>query len=336
MSSVSYFQRYSQRENHATNNTLLLLRHAYQTNPLRLQNALKELFADQPPRVGLDFEQQIVGEKSVPDALIHQEGFQIYVEAKRGGSLDTNQIVSHLASIRADSRIGCKYLLGLTRTPIDAEVSGQLRATANSGDVPIMFAATTFSQIAELLQGEFAGDEAVSAIVADYVAFLEAEALVDDLDRWLMVPPCGGSYALNKEFELYFDPPNRPLRQNRFLGIYAQKEVSLIGEIEAVAVIAYLGGALSVTKLERGEITPDHLTRVLEAMESSSEYDLKTHMHRYYMMGRMVPTNLRKDTPGGLQGLRYLDITKLQPADAPKRIADAQDLAARLDGRTFS
>jgi hypothetical protein len=43
MKNVYYFQRYSQRENWATNNTLLLLSRLYQFNRLKFQRAIKEI-----------------------------------------------------------------------------------------------------------------------------------------------------------------------------------------------------------------------------------------------------------------------------------------------------
>ena len=37
LSRVSHFQRFSQPENHATNNTLLVLRYFYQSSPFKIQ-----------------------------------------------------------------------------------------------------------------------------------------------------------------------------------------------------------------------------------------------------------------------------------------------------------
>ena len=54
MSKVSYFQRFSQRENHATNNTLLVLRYLYQVSPLKLEQVFSELLEIQLS-IGLTF-----------------------------------------------------------------------------------------------------------------------------------------------------------------------------------------------------------------------------------------------------------------------------------------
>ena len=77
MSQVSYFQRFSQPENHATNNTLLVLRYFYQSSPFKIQRALTSLL-EADLSIGLSFQQQVRGGASVPDALIMQEPLHIY------------------------------------------------------------------------------------------------------------------------------------------------------------------------------------------------------------------------------------------------------------------
>jgi hypothetical protein len=60
LSRVSHFQRFSQPENHATNNTLLLLRYFYQSSPFKIQSVLTSLL-ETDLSIGLAFEQQIRG-----------------------------------------------------------------------------------------------------------------------------------------------------------------------------------------------------------------------------------------------------------------------------------
>jgi hypothetical protein len=95
LSRISHFQRFSQRENHTTNNTLLLLRYFYESDPFKLQNVLSSIL-ETDLSIGLEFEQQIRGDASIPDALITQEPMRIFIETKRGGELDSEQIRRHL------------------------------------------------------------------------------------------------------------------------------------------------------------------------------------------------------------------------------------------------
>ena len=59
MSKVSYFQRFPQKENHAINNTLLVMRHFYQASPQKIEAFLSDL-ADDNFSIGLVFEQHIL------------------------------------------------------------------------------------------------------------------------------------------------------------------------------------------------------------------------------------------------------------------------------------
>src|ERR1035441_8893207 len=118
MSRVSHFQRFSQPENHATNNTLLLLRYFYQSSPFKIQKVLTSLLETELS-IGLTFEQHIRGDASVPDALIKQEPLRIFIETKRGGDLDSDQIRRHFKSIvkreAGTSRVEGAILIGLTK-----------------------------------------------------------------------------------------------------------------------------------------------------------------------------------------------------------------------------
>lgn len=57
MSAINYFQTYSQRENHVTNNTMLMLRHVYHASPRLLEKVLQALLDEDEVEIGPRFEQ---------------------------------------------------------------------------------------------------------------------------------------------------------------------------------------------------------------------------------------------------------------------------------------
>lgn len=67
-------------KNHATNNTLLVLRYFYQSSPFKLERVLNSLL-EVELSIGLRFDQQVREASSVPDAVIRQEPLTIVVEA---------------------------------------------------------------------------------------------------------------------------------------------------------------------------------------------------------------------------------------------------------------
>lgn len=335
MSKVSYFQRYSGRENHVTNNTLLVLRHVYQASPAKLEEVLADLL-EEPPGIGLTFEQQVAGEHSVPDAVIQQAPLHIYVETKLGSGLWHDQIRRHVASIAAahPEKAARKILIGLTRGRLADDEVRALRDGAKAAGVA--FKAVAFSDLVDALERVSPEYEpGLRATVDDYRDFVAGEKLLDD-ERWLAAFPCGTSYDENQRYGVYYEPPSRPSKHMlRFIGIYRQKVVSLLGELATVAVCAYDGETVRVEKVERGTLTDEQRQRVRRVCEETSYYDLKAETLRFYLCDRMHPTALRKRSPGGILQVRYLNLVpwlgSVQAADT----LPADEVAARLRDQMF-
>ena len=95
MGSIHYFQRYSQKENVLTNNTLLLFSRLYQHSPISFQNFLNDLL-DLDVDAGISFSQQIKGQGSVPDGSLTQTSFRIIVETKLHENFSVGQLKGHL------------------------------------------------------------------------------------------------------------------------------------------------------------------------------------------------------------------------------------------------
>ena len=333
MSRVSYFQRFSQRENHATNNTLLIFRHFYQSSPYKLQRVLSAL-VDAELSVGLAFEQQVRGDQSVPDALIVQEPLRIFIETKRGEVLDPDQIGRHIETIAArHPDVGHSILLGLTREPLLQVRADELQAMA--GGRGILFAAVTFSQIVETLRAQCAEFEReLLESIEDYEQYLAEVHLLEARNQRLAIVPCGTSFAENKRFGLYYEPPTRSRKTNAFLGIYIQKLVSLVGKVETIAICAYQDRAVVIDVTEAGSVTDDHLARIKGVIEATQYYDLKE-ATRFYLVDHFAGTALRKVSPHGAMH-RYLDLPQIAgPSFDPRKNYTTDELAALLRGRTF-
>jgi hypothetical protein len=113
VTNVFYFARYSQRENFATNNTLLLMYRLYETSRRRFQEFLTKLLdetADEAiAALGLQMSQQEPSGKSVLDGFLYQSAVRIGIEAKApGAAFDKPQLMNHLE--RFDKN-GSGYLL---------------------------------------------------------------------------------------------------------------------------------------------------------------------------------------------------------------------------------
>jgi len=114
MSRVHYFQRYSQKENVVTNNTLLLFSRLYNHSPTRFEDFLNALSGDGNLTfdVGMQFAQQEGNTKrnSVPDGLITQKSIKVVIETKLHGNYGLSQLSNHLESFQNEDTQGDGYI----------------------------------------------------------------------------------------------------------------------------------------------------------------------------------------------------------------------------------
>jgi hypothetical protein len=329
MAVISFFQRYTQRENHATNNTLLALRYFYETAPLKLERALNSLL-DEELSIGLTFSQQIVGEASILDGFIQQSALRIFIEAKVAGKLDLPQIKRHIKTIKASGAShGTTILLGITPTKATANDLAEVEQVARSAK--IAFKAITYQDLLEALNeccSDF--DTQLKAMLGDFMQYLSSEKLLQDRDKWLAVFPCGISYVENERFGAYYEPASRPTKSGcKFLGIYRQKEVSLLGEIKSVLTV----GNNTKGESELGNYGED-IARVQQIIAATPYYNLRAdEPHRYYLMDKIYRTSFKKTSKNGMMNYRRFDLSLLLGADF--RVS-AEELAKRLDGRTWA
>lgn len=334
MTAISYFQRFSQRENHATNNTLLVLRHLYQTSPAKLERVLHALLESEQISIGPQFEQQLKGSDSVPDGHIHQKAWSLFIETKLGSDLSDDQIERHIETISERADGGDTVLIGLTPGTPDQVKAARFADLARTKR--ITFKWTTFLDLVGALESQCADYETTLAdIIADYREYLRGEDLLDARDDWILVVPCGQSYEDNKRFALYFDAAHRPARRGaRYLGVYKNRTVSMLGDIVAVLVCSYRDGEIVVEREEFGKATTEHRQRIKAAIEAATYFDLKSTPQRYFLTDGLHETHIAKSNPGGIQGALYLNIGALLKRRRPTDLGSSE-LANALKGTSF-
>jgi hypothetical protein len=103
---------------------------------------------------------------------------------------------------------------------------------------------------------------------------------------------------------------------------------------EAIVVASLADGKLSCT-VEAGRLTDNHQKRITTAIEETSYYDLKEGPSRFYLVDSFIPTDARKTSPGGIMGLRYLDLSNMVPAYNPQKYYTTAELAEALKQATW-
>lgn len=82
---IHYFQRYHQKENVETANTMLLFNRLYTYSPNKFYSFLKTFLPDNAEvEMGIDLQKK--SKNSVPDAVISQPSFKIVIETKLNGA----------------------------------------------------------------------------------------------------------------------------------------------------------------------------------------------------------------------------------------------------------
>lgn len=310
MAEISYFQKYSQKENHITNNTMLMFRHVYRHAPLRFEKLLKEVISDASIDLGMVFSQQIRAHNSVPDALITQKPLSIYIEAKADGDLYPEQIQRHVDSVLQEKLPkGSSIIIGLTKKRPNQLVVKSFEDICN--DKGINFAIITYSELLEILRKLFAEHEAdLLEIVDDYETFLRSDGMLPN-PLEMVVFPCGTSWDENIKYKIYYEQSSKPSKAHvPYIGIYNNKRITHVGNIVGTCICQSDGENLSFEK-ESGTVTQSNIEKINNMIEETDYYDLSKGFERYYIIGDLHEINIEKSSSGGIRGHRYFDLQKL-------------------------
>lgn len=321
MSKIHYFQRYSSIENTVTNNTLQLLARIYDYSAVAASSFLTDITGE-PIDIGIEIAQQERVGNAVPDGAIIQRSFKILIEAKVDASVDSDQLFRHADTFGGESQ---KLLLLLTKLPIgrsEQEIATRIRA--NYPDV--IFKNITYETICNAVTGLFKAHEVtMMALIEDYIEYCNDANLFDQSRFLLRIVPCGQSVEINKKHGIYFHPSDRGYTQHAFVGIYANKTVQAILEVENVFDVEVTNGRLEKTLIQ-GEATDKYDTRLQEIIKDAKElcgYEIASG-HRFFC-GAVIDTDFRKSSFGGIQGSRFINLRELLGG-----FTDTNDIALRL------
>jgi len=318
MTKISYFPRYSQRENFITNSSLHLLYRLYDTNRRRFHSFLSYLLQkaeaeiNEVGEIGLQIQQQTKSKASVIDGFLYQDSIRIGIETKLNGiEFSNQQLINHL-SLFKNANSG--YLLLLHPTKVDLKGNEWHELREKSQQKNIIVASVTFEEIIEsfrlcLLPHE----EEMLDLIDDFEAFCSKEGLLNQDRLTIFAPPCGQSFDINVRYKLYFCPENRPLRHVEYLGIYKERAIRHIGKIVKVVFPKQKDTGELIFQDEEGNpiaLPQDMQDRILAASEEAEQKNgwLIKSGHKFFLCDQLVGTNFMKSTPYGIMGHRYFNV----------------------------
>lgn len=334
---IHYFQRYHQKENVATANTMLLLSRLYSYSPNKFFRFLKsEFFMDSfEPEIVFNLQEKSVD--SVPDATITQEGFKIVIETKMTDWFYSSQLINHLKSFRDEKK---KLLITLSselmeKTKLE-DFNKELKEYNKTQKYPVMHINTTFELMANAIEDVIDDrDYEIKDILDDYRDYCYKDGLIPTSDSWkyLRMQLASTTFDFNKENNVYYHDADRGYSPYAYLGLYKQKSVRLIGKVCAIITAIEKDGEIEY-EAELGEITNERKDTIVKAMEDalSYGYDLKNYNHKYFFVDKFYETDFRKVSKGGSMGAKIFDLTEILKSD---NLPEVDQIAEILKDKTW-
>lgn len=338
---ISLFPRYSAAENRATNYTLLVLRLLYEQSPVLYEEALERLLPDIELTPQPAFRQQEAVSDSVPDGVIAQKSYLVYVETKLRDAFDKGQIRRHLADLArkvADSRV----LIALSTFANEDQQNLQITFEELASSIAdkhgvergrLAVAVLSFADFVDALP-PVGAETFLHRVIEEYRGYLDGEGLLDTWRTRLTLVPVGKWPEHFTDLAFYSCPTQGTGYQHqraRFLGAYEGGRVTHVAEIRAVVHLPVRG---KPSVRWRNDEMADEAWLLTEARRRAVAAWGKDHIAEdlnVFILGEPNATDFRKDTRGGLRSRRYIDLSSLTPTPN-----SAATLATRLNGKRWS
>ncbi len=337
---IHYFQRYYAKENVETSNTMLMLSRLYQYNADKFFSMLKTLILGEDENPELTFDLQVVGDGSVPDAVISQKSFKIVVETKLHNQFDKKQLMNHLSQFGAENM---KVLMTLDPRPMNDklkdELEHDLKQYNNENRMrlvsPIKHVNLTFEQLVEAMEESIdERDTEIAVILDDFRKYCFEEKLIPDGYKYMRAVVAGTTFDDNMELNLFYDQESRKSSDHGYIGLYKNKSVRAIGKLKKTIIAVETDGKMSY-KAEKGEDpTQEEIDRINEAVRRADGYgyNLHTVSHRYFMVDKFYPIDFRKSSKNPIQKSKFFNLAEMFHY---KTIPETAKIASDLNGRSW-
>lgn len=335
---IHYFQRYHEKENVATANTMLLLSRLYSYSSGKFFRFLKSEYFSDSFEPELVFILQEKSEKSYPDATITQEGFKIVVETKLTDWFYKEQLMNHLLSFGDHKN---KVMITLASEPMakdkKEDFEKALKEYNSTQKYPVIHINTTFELLANAIQDVIDDrDYEMQEVLDDYLSYCYNDGLIPNHDAWkfMRMQLAGRTLDFSLKENVYYNDADRSFKAHDYLGLYKNKSVRALGKICArITAIETENGV--EYKAEYGELTEERKQTILRAMEDGDlhGYDLRTNEIRYFFVEKFYEMDYKKDTPRAPMGTRYFDLSQILNVN---KMPEVEEIVKILNSKTWS
>ena len=312
MSSIHYFQRYSQPENVATNNTLLLLSRLYQHSPGNFKGFLNDLLDDTDLDAGILFHQQKRGKGSIPDGNISQTSFKVVVETKLHQQFSVPQLIGHLNSFgKEENKILLSLSPKLPSSALQKQIEIEIKKFNNKNNTSVKYIPTTFQSIVEKFRNTLEDyDYDLIPIVDDYEDYCINDKLISDDDYRMRAVTCGWTLRENFKYNLYYDRVEDGYSDHTYIGTYSDKSIRGIGKLSNIIEADLLTNGKLQVKNSTNPVTTEqekNIIDVIAAAKQNNNWDIAT-KHNFFCVEKFYETDFHKTTKYPLQGTKFFNL----------------------------
>ncbi|MDO4467862.1 MAG: hypothetical protein Q4C49_12800 [Bacillota bacterium] len=317
---IHYFQRYHQKENVATSNTMLLLSRLYNYSPDKFFRCIKSIMID---TMGDSFDPEIVfnlqtqTKNSVLDATIEQKGFKIGIETKISDWFYKEQLENHLSYFKTKSDDNILITISSERMnkKLKKEFEQSLLEYNKQKDLDIYHVNLTFEELYKEVENVIdSRDYEMIDVLEDYYQCLCDDKLIVGHDSWkvLRAQLSGNSFEFNLENNIYYDKGIKGFRPHKFVGLYKNKSVRAIGEIKAIILCEHYD--ISNLVIEKFDLPKEYnykepIKKAVERIKQRQEIEESKGI-RFFILEKFYETDFNKITPNAIMGTKYFDLEK--------------------------
>ena len=336
---VHYFQRYQQKENVMTANTLLLFSRLYDYSPRKFYRFLKQCsIYNESIDLNISFEMQKRGLKSIPDGYIGQKGFNVIIETKQyGGSFSLDQLERHLDAFEdIDNTVILTIADDYMKEDVKKKFHILLSRYNTDNNKNIRHCNIRFldvvNSMADVLDER---DYNMKDILADYEAYCYHDGLIIQNDAWqyMRMQLAGETFEYNVANGIYYDSVKRGFRPHAYLGLYRNKSIRAIGKIEAIISNEYIDEKM-IFHEEIGKLTDERKEKIVKAIEDSQEYGYRLDIepHRFFFVEKFYDTDYDKESKYAPMGSRIFNLKDILKVDS---MPDTQEIANILKEKSW-
>ncbi len=316
MALINQFQTYSQKENAVTNNILLMLSRLYQISPRYSEDYLAAITDDSEGcKVIPSFAQQVGNHgNGIIDGFIHLPASKVIIETKLSSLEIKAKLLKYTDSFEAGKH---KVLLHLSShvysSAEEQEIIDELKKVTKG--TPIYFYSRTFEEFAiqlEQLSGKNPYDLNLRELSTDFRGYCESNGLIAQDRYMLRAMACGQSFDVNVKYQFYFDDANKGYSSFSYLGIYAQKCVQYIGEVENTIVANYTAKEGLEVIASDHRVTEEQRARLGAAIDESVCNGWRIEVGQpFFLLKDFHQTDFKKISPGGIFRVRYFNLKEV-------------------------